>query len=169
MASLHHLEAHRAGRAHHLGHCRLDRIAVEIRHLLLGDLLDLLLGHPADDLRADRLGARFDTGRLLEEVADRRGLGDEDETTILEHGDDHRNRHTGFRLLRTRVELLTEFHDVDALLTERGPDRRRRIGLARWYLQLDVGLYLLGHACPFLLGGVVRPWPASHTLFRSTP
>src|SRR5262249_53005797 len=160
----HHFQAHRAGRTRHLGHRRLDRIAVEVGHLLLRDLLDLLLGHLADDLRADRLGARFDACGLLQEVAHRRGLGDESEAAILEHGDDHRNRHARFHLLGARVELLAEFHDVDALLTERGPDRRRRIGLARWYPQLYEGLYLFGHACPFLLGGVVRPWPASHTL-----
>ena len=37
---------------------------------------------------------------------------------------------------------------VEALLTERGPDRRRRICLTSWHLQLDVGLNFLGHACP---------------------
>jgi hypothetical protein len=46
-------------------------------HLLLGDLLDLLLGHLADDLRADRLGARLDARCLLQEVGHRRRLGDE--------------------------------------------------------------------------------------------
>src|SRR5260370_29812886 len=137
-------------------------MAVEVRHLLLGGLLDRLLGRPADDLRADRLGARFDARGLLEEIAHRRGLGDEYEATVLEHGDDHRNRHAGFHLLRTRVELLAELHDVDALLTERGPDRRRRIGLASRHLQLDVSLNFLGHACPSL-GGAVRPWQASRT------
>jgi len=44
-------------------------LPIDESHLRSGifcsDLLDLLLGHPADDLRADRLGARFDTGRLL--------------------------------------------------------------------------------------------------------
>ncbi len=68
-----------------------------------------------------------------------------------------------------RVELLAEFHDVDALLTERRPDRRRRIGLASRHLQLDVGLDLLSHAYPFFVGGAVRPWQASRTRLWSSP
>src|SRR5260370_18542345 len=144
-------------------------MAVEVRHLLLGGLLDLLLGHPADDLRADRLGARFDARGLLEEIAHRRGLGDEYEATVLEHGDDHRNRHTGFHLLRTRVELLAEFHDVDALLAEPGPDPPRRSCLAHRPLQLDVSLNLLGHACPSTgrRGTAMAGLP--HPMLRSSP
>ena len=36
------------------------------------------------------------------------------------------------------VELLAEAHDVDAVLTERGADRRRGVRLAGGELQLDV-------------------------------
>ena len=48
-------------------------------------------------------------------------------------------------LLRLRVELLAELHDVDALLAERRPDRRARVRLACRHLQLDVTVYFLSH------------------------
>src|SRR5260370_39552503 len=102
-------------------------MAVEVRHLLLGGLLDLLLGHPADDLRADRLGARFDARGLLEEIAHRRGLGDEYEATVLENGDHHRNRNTGFHLLLTRVQMPSKIHYGYGLAAERGPHGRTRM------------------------------------------
>src|SRR3546814_19168770 len=43
------------------------------------------------------------------------------------------------------VERLAEFHDVDAALTERRPERRRRVGGAGGHLQLDIAADLLGH------------------------
>src|SRR5262245_20590060 len=42
------VDTHRAGRARHRLHRRFERVAVEIRQLGLGDLLDLLPGHGAD-------------------------------------------------------------------------------------------------------------------------
>jgi hypothetical protein len=48
-------------------------------------------------------------------------------------------------LLRLRVERLAELHDVQAALTQRGTDRRRRVGLACRHLQLDEADDLLGH------------------------
>ena len=147
----------------------LNVLAVEVGQLLADDIFDLRLRHLADDLRADRLGARLDTRSLLEEEADRRRLGDEREAAILEHGDDHRDRHAGIHFLGAGVELLAEFHDVDALLTERGPDRRRRIGLASRHLQLDVGLNLFSHSCPSCgrRGTAMARPPAP--IFQSTP
>jgi hypothetical protein len=45
---------------------------------------------------------------------------------------DHHRDDQAFLILarRLRVERLAELHDVDALRTERGADRRRRRGLA---------------------------------------
>src|SRR4029077_17280245 len=43
------------------------------------------------------------------------------------------------------VECLAELHDVDAVLTERRTDRRRRVRLPAWDLQLDECQGVLGH------------------------
>ena len=49
-----------------------------------------------------------------------------------------RDRDVVLRLgLRPGVELLAELHDVDAVLTQRRPDGRRRVGLAGGNLELD--------------------------------
>ena len=52
---------------------------------------------------------------------------------------------TDFQICGPRVERLAEFHDVQAALTERRTDRRRRIGLAGRHLKLDVTNNLLCH------------------------
>ena len=51
--------------------------------------------------------------------------------------------------LRPRVELLAELHDVHALLTEGGADRRRGIRLAGGDLQLDKSDNLFHDSMPF--------------------
>ena len=62
---------------------------------------------------------------------------------------------------RPGVEVLAERHDVDAVLTEGGTDGRRRVGLARGKLQLDVtgdlllARYLSG--CCYRVRGRLRP------------
>src|SRR6202012_9213 len=72
----------------------------------------------------------------------------EGEALIREHGYGHRNRHALFLVLRLGVERLAEFHDVQAALTQRRPDGRRRIGGARGHLQFDVTDYVLCHLSP---------------------
>ena len=52
--------------------------------------------------------------------------------TVISTGDD-----PPVLLLGLRVERLAELHDVDAVLTERGADRRRRVGLPAGDLELD--------------------------------
>ena len=64
-SALHHLKAHRAGRAFDHLDRRFDRVAVEVRDLLLGDLAHLVLGHLADEAAPGRLGAG---GGLLTEL-----------------------------------------------------------------------------------------------------
>ena len=69
----------------------------------------------------------------------------EGERAVLIGGDDHRNRRALLDLRGARIEGLAEFHDVEAALTERGTDRRGRIGGPRRHLQFDVASYFLGH------------------------
>src|SRR3954469_703807 len=114
----------------------VDVIGVEVRHLALGDLANL---RPADrgNLRRVRLArALLDAGRLEDQSRGRRSLGDEGERAVLVDGDLDRYDVAAL-LLRCGVVLLAELHDVDAVLAERGPDRRRRRRGTGLDLQLD--------------------------------
>ena len=114
---------------------------------------------------ADGLAALVDLGRLLQEVAVGRGLGDEGEAAVGEGGDHHRDRHARLHVLRDRVEFLDEVHDVQAALAQRRADRRRRVGLAGGDLQLDVADDLLRHPrsfrCPRDRGASDAPVPGT--------
>ena len=111
-----------------------------------GDLAALGHRHLADEGALARLlGARLDAGGLLQIEAGRSRLHLEGEGLVLEGGDDHRNRRARLHLLRGGIEGLAEFHDVQAALTERGADGRRRICLSRRHLQLDVADDFLSH------------------------
>ena len=50
-------------------------------------------------------------------------------------------------VLRARVELLAELHDVDAVLTERRPDRRRGVRRAGGNWSFDVSLTTFFATC----------------------
>src|SRR6266446_6013820 len=132
-----HFHAHAACAAGHGTHRRLQIRSGQIGHLLLGDLLDLCAGKPAD-LVGIRFGtALFDLCRLADQHRGRRGLDDEGETLVRVGGDHHRQRQTRLHALSLGVEGLAELHDVEAALAQCRPDRRARIGLACRNLQLD--------------------------------
>ncbi len=79
----------------------------------------------------------FSTPRGLEDQpGGRRGLGDEGEGAVLVDRDLHRHDLAALRLGRGVVGLA-ELHDVDAVLAQRGADRRRRVGRAGLDLELD--------------------------------
>ena len=89
------------------------------------------------------------SGGLEQEHAGGRRLADEGERAIRVDGDDDRNDQVLFGLRLGRgVELLAELHDVDAVLAERGPDRRRRIRLAGGNLKLDLSCDSFIAPCP---------------------
>ena len=122
----------------------VEILAVQVGHLLLGDVLDLLRRHRAD-LVAVRLGRSLGQVRdLLQQHRRRRRLGDEGVAAVGEDRDDDRDDQA-FVLRRPRVEVLAEVHDVDAVRTERGPDRRRGRRLARGNLQLHHRLNFFRH------------------------
>eukprot|EP01137_Pigoraptor_chileana_P018573 Opistho-2@78299 len=132
-----HIHAHRAGRAGDGANCCVEVGGSQVLHLGLGDFFEL----SARDL-ADLVGVR--TGRALVQLdslldqGDRRGrLDDEGEALVSERGDDHRQRQTRLDALGLRVERLAELHDVQTALTQCGTDRRGRVGLTSWHLQLD--------------------------------
>src|SRR5262245_46597823 len=92
-----------------------------------------------------RLAARFDSRRLLDQHRRGRGLDDEAEALVLVRGDHHRQHQARLDLLGLGVERLAEFHDVEAALAERRPDRRARVCLARGHLKLDESDDFLRH------------------------
>src|SRR5215207_2608771 len=81
------LDAHRAGSALDLLHRSLDVVRVEVGHLRLGDLADLVAADAADHLALRGLGALLDAGSLAEQVRSGRRLEDEAERAVLVDGD----------------------------------------------------------------------------------
>ena len=71
-------------------------------------------------------------------------LRDEVEAAVLVDRDLDRS-YAAVLLRRLRVERLAELHDVDTVLAERRPDRRRRVGLPARDLQLDECHHFLCH------------------------
>src|SRR5262249_16041681 len=78
-----------------------------------------------------------------------RRLQNERKATIGVDRDENRKDHSVRFLLGLGVELFAEIHNVQAMRTERGADRRRRSGFARGQLQLDGCLYFLWRHVPF--------------------
>src|SRR6201999_482778 len=149
-------QTHRTGRALDHLHGRLDGVAIEILHLLLGDLAHLRFGHLAGLVAARRLRAGLDLGGLLQEVGHRRRLHLEGEGTVRIDGDDHGDRGILLFLLGLGIERLAELHDVETALTKRGTDRWRRIRRTGRDLKLQVSGHFLCHLSLLLC----RPWPA---------
>src|SRR3954469_10870098 len=129
-------DAHRARRARDDLGGLLDVVRVEVLELRLGDLADLRGGEPADLGLVRLAGALGHAGGLLDELGGRGRLGDEGEGTVLVDRDLHRDHVAALRL-RLGVVRLAELHDVDAVLAQRGADRRGRRRLAGLDLQLD--------------------------------
>src|SRR6185436_17636450 len=132
-----HFHAHAACAAGHGAHRRFEIRSGLIGLLLLGDLLDLRPGEPAD-LVAVRLGATLlDLGGFPYQHRGRWRLDDEGETLVRVGGDHYRQRQAGLHTLGLGVEGLAEFHDVQTALAQCGADRRAGVCLAGRHLQLD--------------------------------
>jgi len=138
------LQSHIPRRALDRPHRRFNGRGVQVGELRAGYFFNLLAGHAAHAVPI-RLGRPFfHPGRLLQEVGSGRSLGDEGKRPIGVDSDNDRYRHVA-GVGRLGVERLTELHYVDAMLTERGADRGRGIGLPCRDLQLYVRGYLLCH------------------------
>src|SRR5512140_3710209 len=123
---------------------------VEVDHLQLRDLLDLVPGDLAALFLFRGFAPLFETRGLEQQDRRRRSLGDEGERPVREHGDHHGDDHPllGRRL---RVERLAELHDVHAVLPEGGTHGRRRVRLPGHDLQLDLGNDFFRHGFSFSL------------------
>src|SRR5690606_9114107 len=159
-------QAHRLGGALDGTHCCLDIRRIEVLHLLFGDLADLIARNAADLLAVRLAGALCDTRSLSEKVARGRRLRLESERAVRIDRDHDRDLHIRVVVLRLCVERLAELHDVDAVLSQRGADRRCRVGLTGRYLQLDVTFYLLCHF--FRLTIPQKPAGMSSSIYSSS-
>ena len=128
-------------------------ICVEVIKLLIKLITvgtnTMYVGELANLVALGNGGATLELELLLDQVSRRRGLADEGERAILVDGDLNGDDITHL-VLRGSVERLAELHDVDLGGTERGADRRSRVGLAGGNLKLnDGGNLLLSHCHSF--------------------
>ena len=139
-------DAHAAGGTGDDLHRGLDVVRVQVGHLRLGDLTELILGQRADDLQLRDASAALDAESLLDQKRRRRGLAYEGEGLIFVNG--NLNRDDGASLvLRLGIECLAELHDVDTLGTECRTDRRSRVRCTSRDLKLDKPRYILLSHC----------------------
>src|SRR5205085_4949453 len=82
--------------------------------------------------------------RLLEEDGGRWTLHDEFKAAVRIDRNDHRDRDAA-HLLGAVIELSDKGPDVDAVLTQCRPNRRRRSGLAAGHLQSNMCGYVPRH------------------------
>src|SRR5579871_877837 len=146
IALLHHLNAHGAGGTLNHAHRGFDRVAVQVLHLLLRNLLDLRLRYGTDRLAARCFRSGRKLRRLLQKIGNRRRPEFEGEGFVLVYGDGDGNWHPLLHLLRLRVEILAELHDVEPALAQGRADRRGRIGRPRGHLQLQKTGNFLRHS-----------------------
>src|SRR3954449_12764017 len=154
-------DAHRPGGAGDDLLGLVEVVGVEVGHLGLGDLADLVTGDRGD-LGLVRLArALLDAGGLEQHARGRRGLRDEGERAVLVDRDLDRDDVAALGL-RGGVVRLAELHDVDAVLTQRRTDGRRGGGRTGVDLELDERGQPLPGGHDFLLFprgrvGAVRP------------
>src|SRR5690606_22136127 len=140
-----HRDAHGTGLAFDDAARRFERGRVEVRHLLLGDLLDLGAANLADLALVRRAGALLDPRGLLDQHAGRGRLDLQVEGPVVVDRD-HAPDDLALELGRRGVELLDELAGVDALGAEHGTQGRGRRGLAARGHDLElVDDFFLGH------------------------
>src|SRR5690606_17620863 len=125
-------------------------VGVQVGHLGGGDLANLVTRDLRDLVLVRLAGALVHTRGLEDHLGGRRRLRDEGEGAVLVDRNLHRDDPAALRLGRGVVGLA-ELHDVDAVLTQRGADRRGRVRGTGLDLELDEprDLLLLGrHGSP---------------------
>ena len=134
--SVNNLYAHGACSTCDHAHCAVNVSSVEVRHLGLSDLSDLLLGNLADLGLVGNAGTALKVDCLLDENSSRRSLSNEGEGTVCINCDNYRNDKTDI-VLGSLIEFLGECHDIYTVLTECRANRGSRCSLTCCDLKLD--------------------------------
>src|SRR5690554_794155 len=140
-----HVQAHAAGSSSDGANGCFHIGSSHVRLFGLGDFFQLSTGNSTHFLSVRTTRTALDTSCLFQQNRRRRSLGDEREAAIAVYGDNGRNRQTRFYALGLGVKRLTEFHDVNTTLTQRGTNWGTRVGLTGSNLKLDIGFNLLCH------------------------
>src|SRR5579872_289404 len=127
---------HRPRRPAHTLHRRIHGRRIQIRHLLLRNILNLLQRDLSHFVFVGSARSLCNARRPLQQNRSRRSLSDERKRAVVINRDHHwNNQPFEFLLAGASVELLAEFHDVDLRLSKRRTNWRRRRRLARRNLQ----------------------------------
>ncbi len=128
----------------------INVVSIEVRHLDLSDLGELLLSKLTNLVGLGLSGTALELELLLDQVSCRRSLADKGERAILVHRNLNRDDVT-LLVLRSGIERLAELHDVDLSSTQCRANGRSGVSSASRNLELnDGGNFLLSHVKTFL-------------------
>ena len=122
----------------------VDIGAVEVGHLLLGDLANVFLGDGCDLVSLGNTGSGVNAASLLDQEGGRRSLANEGEATVGVHGDNDGDHETHIAL-GALVEVLSELTYIYTVLTQCRANRGSRSCLAGGNLESNVSNYFLCH------------------------
>ena len=117
--------AHGAAGAGDHGDGGVDVGAVEVGHLLLGDLANVFLGDGCDLVSLGNTGSGVNAACLLDQQGGRRSLANEGEASVGEHGDNDGDHETHIAL-GALVEVLGELTYINTVLTQCRANRGSR-------------------------------------------
>ena len=113
---LHH-DAHASGSTGDHAHSRLDASGIQIRHLHLRDLANLILGDGSYLRLVGHSGTGLQVAGLLQKNCCRRSLGDEAEASVRVNGDYYGDDQVTL-ISRSGVELLCKLNNIYSVLTQ---------------------------------------------------
>ena len=125
-------------------HTGFDIVRIQVGHFFLCNFTNLFFRDAANKAFSGCTRAFGHFRGLTQEVARGRGFLNVGKGSVFEHGNDDRYRNA-LVFFRVGVKRLAEFHDVNALRTERGTDWRGRVGRSAGDRKVDITFYFLCH------------------------
>ena len=118
--------------------------SIQVFHFLGANVFNLSHRHFANFVKVGNARALGNACRLLQHRSRRRALGDKVKRSVVVNRNDNRNRRSVV-LFRSVIKLLDKLPQVNAELTQRRTNRRRRSGLTTGHLELRFTCYLFRH------------------------